>query len=264
MSIYYWNEKIENKQVYNSLRTFSFLFGYLPFSLKDLRNVQKQRHQLSTEEYDVLVHQHPKKWAIGILKRTKSTFHIEGLEHLPEGPVLFVSNHEGNFDIPTLIAHIPKPFSFMSKVEVEKLPIINEWMIAMNCVFIDRTDRKSAMQSITDMVSTLKDGHSMIIFPEGRRSKGNEVQDFKSGFARIAKDSHVPIVPIAIVGTADIMEKNRNKIKAAHVEMSVMAPISVETIQSLTSKELINLTHNQISSQVRFIQEVKKNQMLKH
>ncbi|MGB2991612.1 MAG: lysophospholipid acyltransferase family protein, partial [Paenisporosarcina sp.] len=106
------------------------------------------------------------------MRRTKSTFKVEGLELIPEETVLFVSNHEGNFDIPSLIAHIPKPFAFMSKVEVKKLPIIKDWMVAMNCVFIDRTNRRSSMRSITDMVSTLKAGHSMIIFPEGTRSKG--------------------------------------------------------------------------------------------
>lgn len=249
--------------MYNSLRTFSFLFGYLPFTLKDLRKIQKQRHHLSTEQYDLLVHHHPKKWAAGILKRTKSTFRVQGLENLPEGPVLFVSNHEGNFDIPSLIAHIPKPFAFMSKVEVKKLPIIKDWMVAMNCVFIDRTNRRSAMHSITDMVSTIKAGHSMIIFPEGTRSIGNEVREFKSGFVRIAKDARVPIIPIAIVGTADIMEKNRNKITPAHVEICILEPISVETIHSLTQKEMIIHTQNQIADQVRYLQQLKKNQMLK-
>lgn len=246
--------------MYNSIRTFSFLFGYLPFSLKDLRNVQKQKNQLSINEYDALVHQQPKKWAKGILKRTKSTFHVEGLEMIPEGPVLFVSNHEGNFDIPALIAHIPKPFAFMSKIEVKKLPIINEWMAAMNCVFIDRTDRRSAMRSIPDMIEKLTNGHSMIIFPEGTRSKGDGVKEFKSGFARIAKDAQVQIVPIAISGTSNIMEKNNNKIKPAHVEIRILKPIPVEMIQSLSSKELIHQTHLRISTEVEHLKQF-ENQM---
>lgn len=243
--------------MYNSLRTFGYLFGYLPFTIKDLRQIKKQKDKLSIEEYDLLVHQQPKKWASGILKRTKSTFHIQGLEHLPEGPVLFVSNHEGNFDIPVLIAYIPKPFSFMSKIEVMKLPIIRDWMIAMNCVFIDRSNRRSAMRSISDMASTIKEGHSMIIFPEGTRNFGNETQEFKSGFVRVAKDSHVPIIPIAIVGTADIMEKNRNKIKPAHVEVCVLAPISVDTIQTLTTKQLIELTQTIISSKTQDLKQLR-------
>jgi len=245
------------RKLYNSVRTFSFLFGYLPFSLKDLRQVQKQRELLSTEDYDVLVHRQPKKWADGILKRTKSTFEINGLDLIPEGPVLFVSNHEGNFDIPSLIAHIPKPFAFMSKIEVKKLPIIRDWMEAMNCVFIDRTNRRSAMQSITDMVKTLKNGHSMIIFPEGTRSKGKPVQEFKSGFSRIAKEANVTIVPIAITGTSKIMEMNNNRIKPAHVNIRILEPISVESIHTLSSKELIDQVQKKIANAVEQLQNEK-------
>jgi len=246
--------------MYNSLRTFSFLFGYLPFSLRDLRKVQLQKGKLSITEYDELVHQQPKKWAHGILRRTKSTFTVEGLELIPEETVLFVCNHEGNFDIPSLIAYIPKPFAFMSKVEVKKLPIIKDWMEAMNCVFIDRTNRKSSMRSITDMVSTLKAGHSMIIFPEGTRSKGNEVQEFKSGFVRIAKEAKIQIVPIAIAGTSDIMENNQNKIKPAHVFITVLPTISIDTIQELSSKELIAHVHQKIAVEVKHLHQT-KNQM---
>lgn len=246
--------------MYNSLRTFSFLFGYLPFSLRDLRKIQRQKDKLTTKDYDELVHQQPKKWAKGILKRTKSTFQIEGLELIPEETVLFVSNHEGNFDIPSLIAHIPKPFAFMSKVEVKKLPIIKDWMEVMNCVFIDRTNRRSSMRSITDMVSTLQAGHSMIIFPEGTRSKGNGVQEFKSGFVRIAKEAQVKIVPIAIAGTSDIMENNQNKIKPAHVLITVLPPISLEIIQELSSKELIVHVQQEIALEVKRLQHT-KNQM---
>ena len=242
--------------MYNSLRTFSFLFGYLPFSLHDLRKVQRQKDSLTTAQYDELVHHHPKKWANGILKRTKSTFNIEGIDLLPEGPVLFVSNHEGNFDIPALIAHIPKPFSFMSKIEVKKLPIIKNWMMAMNCVFIDRTDKTSAMRSITDMISTLQAGHSMIIFPEGTRSKKNGVQEFKSGFTRIAIGAEVPIVPITIVGTSDIMENNQNnKIKAAQVDIHVLKAIPVNQIRELSSKELVYTVQSLIAQKVNEIHQ---------
>ena len=145
----------------------------------------------------------PQTWASGILKRTKSTISVVGVENLPEGPVLFISNHEGNFDIPVLIANIPKPFGFISKVEVKKLPIIKDWMVEMNCVFIDRNDRRSAMGVLDDTVEKLHAGHSMIIFPEGTRSKGAGVQPFKSGFAKIAQEAGVPIVPIAIYGTSE-------------------------------------------------------------
>lgn len=232
--------------MFNSIRTFSFLFGYLPISAVNLKKFIKQKPQLSVQEYDQLIHTEPQKWAAGIMKRTGSSVAITGLEKLPDGPVLFVSNHEGNFDIPVLLSSIPKPFGFISKKEVNKFPIIPMYMEQMNCVFLDRTDRRSALKSITDTIEKLKEGHSILIFPEGTRSKGEEMGEFKSGFMRIAKDAGVSIIPIAIQGTSDIMEKNNNKVLPANVRVQLLDPISPEMIEMLDSKKAIELVRSRI------------------
>lgn len=230
----------------SSVRTFSYLFGYLPFAAVKLKGFQKRKPHLTTEEYDALIHTEPAKWATGIMLRTKSDIIVEGLHHLPEGPVLFVSNHEGNFDIPVILSKIPKPFGFIAKKEVKKLPVIPVYMEDMNCVFIDRTDRRSALKSISDTAEKLKQGHSILIFPEGTRSKGNGLGEFKAGFMRIAKDAQVPILPIAIKGTADIMEKNNNEIKPAKVHLMILEPISAEKISEMPSKQAVELVRKTI------------------
>lgn len=243
----------------NSIRTFSFLFGYLPLSAVNLKKFIKQKPQLSVQEYDQLIHTEPRKWATGIMKRTQSNIAITGLEKLPEGPVLFVSNHEGNFDIPVLLSKIPKPFGFISKKEVKKLPIIPLYMEQMNCVFLDRTDRRSALKSITDTVEKLKEGHSILIFPEGTRSKGEGLGEFKSGFMRIARDSGVPILPIAILGTSDIMEKNNNKVLPADVAVQLLDPIPADVIEQLGTKEAINLVRSKIEETIAELSRQKNN-----
>lgn len=240
--------------MFNSIRTFSFLFGYLPFAAVKLKGFQKKKPQLSSKEYATLVQTEPRKWATGIMKRTKSEVNITGLDMLPDVPVLFVSNHEGNFDIPVILSSIPKPFGFISKKEVKKLPVIPIYMEDMNCVFIDRTNRKSALKSISDTTEKLKDGHSILIFPEGTRSKGEGLGDFKAGFFRIAIDAAVPIVPLAIHGTANIMEKNNNKIRAAKVNLQVLKPITTETLKSMSSKEAIQFVKNTIAQALNNIE----------
>ncbi len=247
--IWFTIERLVTK-LFSSLRTFGFLFGYLPVSLPKLRMIKAQKDKLSVEEYDKLVHQVPGAWAAGILKRTKSTFQVKGIENLPQGPVLIISNHEGNFDIPTLLAYVPKPFGFISKIEVMKLPLIPKWMVEMNCVFLDRTSRKSSYQSILDTITQLQNGHSILIFPEGTRSKGEGMGEFKSGFVRIAKDAQVPIVPIAIKGTANIMEKNKNKIRPAHVQISILPTYSSMDIQLQETKETIHILQNMIAKEL--------------
>lgn len=241
-------------KLFSSLRTFGFLFGYLPISIPKLNKIKSKKGLLSVEQYDLLVHEVPQKWASGVLKRTKSEFTVEGLENLPEGSVLFVSNHEGNFDIPTLLTHIPKPFGFISKIEIKKVPLVAKWMEEMNCVFLDRTNRKSSYRSIQDTVSQLQNGHSILMFPEGTRSKGQGIGAFKSGFVRIAKDADVPIVPIAIHGTSNIMEKNNNKISPAHVQISILPSYSKETIQVSNSEQIKEDLHIIIANKINELQ----------
>ncbi|HEY9582313.1 MAG TPA: lysophospholipid acyltransferase family protein [Savagea sp.] len=240
-----------------SMRTYGYLFGYLPFSLKKLKQVQALPESTSIQEKDAFVDEEPIHWASGILKRTKSTFHVEGIENLIDGPALLISNHEGNFDIPTLIANIPKPFGFISKAEVKKLPVIRDWMEEMNCIFLDRTDRRSAMQVLKDAATKLQEGHSIIIFPEGTRSKGAGVQEFKSGFAKVAQDANVPIIPIALSGTSDIMEKNKNWIKPAHVRISILPHIEAEDVMAMSRKQLTEHAEQIIKEEVQRLQQQK-------
>ncbi|MFC4354656.1 lysophospholipid acyltransferase family protein [Chryseomicrobium palamuruense] len=206
-----------------------------------------QKSQLSAQAYDEEVYKVPRHWATNILKKAGVSVEISGVEHLPIGPVLFISNHEGNFDIPVLIAHVPKPFGFLSKVEVKKIPFISDWMEEMNCVFIDRTNRKNALQSIHDSVERLQQGHSLLLFPEGTRSKGNGVQPFKSGFIRIAERANVPIVPIAIYGTSHIMEQNNNHIVPAHVKIQLLPYVE---LSQQPSEWLLADIQNQIEQAV--------------
>ncbi|MEK4084040.1 lysophospholipid acyltransferase family protein [Psychrobacillus sp. FSL K6-1415] len=257
MFIWFMKERLVNK-LFSSLRTFGFLFGYLPVSLLKYKKIKEQKNILSTEQYDLLVHNVPKLWASGILKRTKSQFTLEGEEYLPSGPVLFIANHEGNFDIPSLLAYIPKPFGFISKIEVKKLPIISKWMEEMNCVFIDRSNRKSAYKSIEDTATHLQNGHSILIFPEGTRSKGKEIGIFKSGFVRIAKQARVPIVPIAIYGTSKIMEKNNNKICPANVQISILPTYTIESIDQNDTKKIIEDLHTSIARKIEMIRTTSK------
>lgn len=232
--------------MYKSIRTFSFIFGYLPFTLPKLAKVKKLSPDLDPSIRDVYADEVPRAWASGIMRQTKSIITVTGLENLPEGPVLFISNHEGNFDIPTIISSIPKPFGFISKVEVKKIPIINDWMEQMNCVFIDRSDRRSSMGVLNDSIEKLKQGHSLLIFPEGTRNKGLGMQSFKSGFAKIAQDAGVSIVPLVIKGTSDVMEKNNNRIKAADITLTVLPTLSAEAIEKMTRREVVQCAENVI------------------
>lgn len=204
---------------------FLYLGGYLVYSIPKLAKLNRLPEEIKPEIKRQLSHETPKNWSKTFMALTGSEVEVEGIHHIPEGPVLFASNHEGNFDIPVLLGAIDKPFGFISKIEVKKVPILSSWMEAINCVFVDRKNREKAAQSILSGVELLQNGNSIVIFPEGTRSKGGPVGQFKAGGFRLAKDSGVPIVPISIEGTADVFEKNGRLVKPAKIKVIISQPI---------------------------------------
>lgn len=204
---------------------FLYMGGYLVCSIPKLSRVKKLPADMPLEQKNLLVHETPKNWSKTFMALTGSDVEIKGSHYIPNGPVLFASNHEGDFDIPVLIGAIDKPFGFISKIEIKKVPILSSWMEAIQCVFLDRRNREKAAHSILAGVELLKKGHSLVIFPEGTRSKGGPIGLFKAGGFRLAKDSGVPIVPISIEGTSKVFEKNGRLIKPAKIKVTICPPI---------------------------------------
>jgi 1-acyl-sn-glycerol-3-phosphate acyltransferase len=205
----------------------------------------------TVEETDWEKNKTPRKWAKGLVNIVGGRITVVGAENLPKGAVVIVANHQGSFDIPVLIGFVPKPFGFISKVEVLKIPIVGAWMRVMNCVFMDRSNRAKSAEAIGTGVEVLKQGHSLVIFPEGTRSKGGPVQSFKPGSVRLAIDAEVPIVPIAIDGTADILEKNKGIMKPADVTITILPPVTLDTIKTMDSKTLAGHVQSLIAPYVK-------------
>ncbi|MEH7013044.1 lysophospholipid acyltransferase family protein [Neobacillus niacini] len=206
--------------MFRLITCFLYMSGFLIYSMPQLARIKKLRH-LPVKERDKIAHEYPKRFSKMFMKLTGSKVSVEGLDLIPDGPIVFIANHESDFDIPVLLGIIDKPFGFVSKIEVKKVPIISSWLDAINCVLIDRKNRQQALNSMQEAVKLLKEGHSLVIFPEGTRSKGGPVQPFKVGGIRLAQDAGVPIVPIAIKGTADVFEKNGRLIKPAHIKVTI-------------------------------------------
>lgn len=195
------------------------------------------------QERDILVHTEVSKWAKALLKLAGARVKVTGAEHVPKDrAVLFVSNHQGNFDIPILLACIDKPKAFVAKVEILKLPLIRSWMKQMNCVFMDRGDMRQSLRVMSEATEYVKQGYSMCIFPEGTRSKGDAMGDFKAGSLRIATKANAPIVPVTIKGSYKLMEKNGFAIKPADVELIISEPVETAGL----SKEQLSELHHKV------------------
>lgn len=179
-----------------------------------------------------------RKWSLIQVRTSGARFHVSGADNVPDEAVLFISNHQSNFDIAAFLALIPKPKGFVAKIEILKVPILRTWMKHINCVFMDRKDMRQSAKTILDGIKILKSGHSMVVFPEGTRSKGDTFGDFKTGSYKLATKSKVPIVPVTINGSYKLMEANKNKIKPADVYITIHPPVATA---NLTDEELAEL-----------------------
>lgn len=169
-----------------------------------------------------------------------SRIRIAGQEHIPDdGAVLFVSNHQGHVDSLIIHGFIRKPKGFISIVEVLKLPIIRTWMRRMRCVFLDRQDPRQSSACINHAVETLRDGHSMVVFPEGKLSDGNYVDEFNRGWLRLATRSGVPIVPVSISGSYKVLAKDGSRVRSTIVQCVISQPLPVADLKKADEIQFI-------------------------
>lgn len=155
-----------------------------------------------------------------------------GLENLEtDQNVVYVGNHRSMLDIPLLMKYVKRPIVFIGKENVLKWPVISWWMRAGEALFIDRARPRQGLEVILTGIKRLKAGESIAIFPEGTRSKTEEIGVFKQGSLKLSTKSGVAILPIAIKGTDDVFEKNGFNLKSHVVHFQVGKIIPAETLQ---------------------------------
>lgn len=225
--------------MFRTIAWFGYFWLYLIKIMPEYFKVNRLLKEGKIKERDMLVASVASKWAKDLLKFAGARVKVIGAENVPlDRAVLFVSNHQGNFDIPILLGCIDKPKAFIAKIEMLKMPIISTWMKQMNCVFLDRDDLRQSLRVMNEAAEYLKEGYSMVIFPEGTRSKGKTMGEFKAGSLRIAIKSNVPIVPVTIKGSYKLMEQNGFVIKPAEVEILISEPIETSGLTKEQTNEL--------------------------
>jgi len=180
-------------------------------------------------------------WAKCILALSNIRVTVKGLSNLKPGrSYIYMANHMSNFDIPVLQAFLPVQFRWLAKAELYKIPVFGYAMKRAGYISIDRSDRKSAIESLNKAVKIIRDGISVVIFPEGTRSRNHNIQPFKKGGFFLAVDSGVPIIPIIIHGTERIMPKKQMLIKPGNVTLEIAKPINSSDYTRKTKNDLMD------------------------
>ncbi|MET0908964.1 MAG: lysophospholipid acyltransferase family protein [Ilumatobacteraceae bacterium] len=142
-------------------------------------------------------------------------------------PYVVVSNHESFVDI-LLISHLPTEMKWMSKVEILKIPLVGWMMKLARDIPLTRSDAGSRSSALIESRERLDSKVSVMIFPEGTRSKTGELRDFHAGAFKLAIDAQVPILPLAVWGTRDALRKNDWRLGYAKAEVRVLDPVETE------------------------------------
>jgi 1-acyl-sn-glycerol-3-phosphate acyltransferase len=141
-----------------------------------------------------IAHRVARIWAASILRVSGIRVKLNGLKNIdPSKSYIYMANHQSNFDIPVLLAHLPVQFRWLAKAELFKIPLFGLAMKRVGYISIDRSDFRSAVKSLKKAAETIRKGTSVVIFPEGTRSLDGKIHDFKKGGFIMAIDSRFPL-----------------------------------------------------------------------
>ncbi len=167
----------------------------------------------------------PRLWCQAILRAAGVTMRIHGVENVPRNEArIYVANHVSWFDVFALASYLPR-YRFIAKKELFKLPIFGPAIRSTAAIEIDRGNRKAAFQAYETAARDVKEGLSVIVYPEGTRGRTYELRPFKKGPFVLAIAAHVPIVPTIIHGTIEIQPKGSFRIRPGGIDLYFLEPI---------------------------------------
>ena len=244
------------KNIPNGFKLFKSIADYNKY----LKKIDALREAGKKEEERALLVEVIDKWADDVERKFDMHLTVEGQENIPEGPCAFYANHQGYGDVPTMFLVCKgKQVSFVAKDDAEKLPLIGRWIKTSQGVFIKRGETREGLKAIKEGAEKLKDGYSLIIFPEGTRSHCSEMADFKPGSFKLATKAGVPIVPVTINGSYHMFEDRDVITNGAVIDVIVHPPIETAGISRAEEKELPKRVEDIVRNGLEILIERDKN-----
>ena len=189
-------------------------------------------------------------WSRAGLMMAGVRLRVSGTEHVPaREPVIFMGNHQGNFDILVLSPAIPRRFSWLAKEELFRIPLFGAAMRRAGYIPIDRSDGRKALRSLDAAAKRIKAGASVVVFPEGTRTTDGSLLPFKKGGFILAERAGVPIIPFTINGSMRVNPRNTVQlIRGAEISVRFGEPIPTSGDGALKGAELMERVRAAIES----------------
>ncbi len=166
----------------------------------------------------------------------------------PRRPYIVMANHASMIDIWAVFLAVPIPLRFIAKKQLGAIPLLGWAMRAGRFIFIDRQNAASARRSIEEAARRIKSGQSVVIFPEGTRTRDGRLNPFKKGGFHLALDSGADIVPVAIHGSRALMPRGSALIRSGTVRVEIGAPIATTGLQPADREALATRVRNEIAA----------------
>jgi 1-acyl-sn-glycerol-3-phosphate acyltransferase len=165
-------------------------------------------------------------WGRALLRVASVRLRTRGSEHLrAKSHYIYVANHASYFDIPAMLAGVPHATRIVFKKELTKVPFLG-WAIKLgNYIEIDRGDSREALESLEEAARKIREGTSVLLFPEGTRTANGKMQPFKRGAFALAARSRVPIVPVTINGSYAVLPRNSARVTPGDIEIIFHPPL---------------------------------------
>jgi len=192
-------------------------------------------------------HRCARAWSWLILKTTGVTVAIDGLERLhPSRSYVFAANHQSIYDIPILFASLPFQLRIIAKQSLGRIPFMGWHLSRTGHVLVDRS--KPGAGVVKKMARLVREGHSLIVFPEGTRSTDGSVGRFKGGSFVIALQAGLPVVPISVIGSRHVMFRGDLMVRPGRVQVIVHEPIETTNVPREAAREFASSVRDVVAS----------------
>jgi 1-acyl-sn-glycerol-3-phosphate acyltransferase len=193
----------------------------------------------------------PRWWSVVVLWASGMKVHVHGLENGGGGePRIFASNHVSWFDVPALAGVLPR-YKFVAKAELFKVPIFGRAMRAAGMVEIQRENRKAAFGAYEVAADRIKQGNSVIVFPEGTRGHAYPLRPFKKGPFVLAIAAGVPIVPVIVHGTIEALRKGSFRVYPGLIDIHLLEPVSTTGVDYDHREALMQTVRTRMADAMR-------------
>jgi len=180
-------------------------------------------------------------WAPLLIRGAGARIELSGLEQVDfSRPHLFAINHQSIIDIPVIFSVLPVNLRFVVKEELRRVPFLGWYIAAMGMVFVDRRERLRSLTRVRQMSELITSGGSVVYFPEGQRSRDGRIRAFKTGAFLPAIEAGVPVVPVAVAGTGEVLPPGGFRVRPGTIRVSIGRPIETRDLRKEDRREFAN------------------------